>query len=57
MSKNNHRDKNPTPKKLLHYTRDLPKTVSGQKFVKRAGMIIKYTNYNKKGVTDKQEWV
>lgn len=30
---------------------------TGTKFVKKANMTIKYERYNKKGVSDKEEWL
>ena len=34
-----------------------PRITVGSKFVKKANMTIEYENYNKKGSTDKQNWI
>lgn len=37
--------------------RYLPGKFIGKKFVRKANMTVVYTNYNKPGVADKQEWI
>ena len=34
-----------------------PGIFKGSKFVKKAGVTVVYENYNKKGTTDKMEWL
>lgn len=56
MSSNKHRKGDMIHERIGNTKRNAG-VFSGSKFVRKAGMTITYTNYNKINQPDKQEWV